>query len=175
MRRNTLLGFSLMLMACSHTTGDNTEFAFYSLYSLSANFERTDLYVMEPPNVLCRVVDLGTNASSQWKEYVVTAERYARLVELVDDMALVDRYRIDARPVKSVRECIEGTSICYDPGISLVIGGPLSPLADRVVQLLIPLETDEAWTEETTRMAEEYTAVLNECISQGTPVEPPGY
>jgi len=168
------MGVLVVLMACSHTTGDNTEFAFYSLYSLSANFERTDLYVMEPPNVLCRVVDLETDASSQFKAYIITAERYGRLVELVDDMALVDRYRIDARPVKSVRECIEGTSICYDPGISLVIGGPLSPHADRVVQLLIPLETDEAWTEETTRMAEEYTAVLNDCISEGTPVPTPG-
>ncbi|MGB8330980.1 MAG: hypothetical protein WCE62_12735 [Polyangiales bacterium] len=171
MRRHTLLSLFLMLMACGHTTVDGT-LGSYSFYSLSANGERTGLVVMEPPNVLCQVVDLAvaaTDVPGQWKQYAITTERHARLVELVDDTALVERYRIDARSAGNVRECIEDTSICYEPGIDLS-PGPLSRLGNAAYVLHIPPETDEAWTEETTRMAEDYAAVSKECISQGTPV-----
>jgi len=149
----------------------------YSVYSLSANGERTDLLVMEPPNVLCQVVDLvlaATDVPGQWKQYAITAERHAHLVELVDDTALVERYRIDARPSGSrgVRECIGDTSICYEPGIVLS-PGPSSRLGEAAYVLHIPPETDEAWTAETTRMAENFAAVSKQCISQGTPIKTP--
>jgi hypothetical protein len=143
---------------------------------MAADGEMTNLNVMERPKILCQPVNLSfpsIDALGPWKEYTLTPERHDRLVALVDDLALVDRYRIDARPPGSVRECING-SICYDAGIVLS-PGPLSSLGDAAYVLYIPPETDVAWTEETRHMAEEYGAAFDECIDLGIPVEIPGY
>jgi hypothetical protein len=140
---------------------------------MSADGERVALNVMERPNVLCHSVDLALAASdapAQWKKYALAPERHDLLVALVDDPARVERYRIDARPPGSGRECIQDTSICYDAGISLS-PGPLSSLGDAAYVLYIPPESDATWTEETTHMAEEYAAVSNECVSLGVSIE----
>lgn len=145
----------------------------HSFYSMSADGERAALNVVEHPNVLCHSVDLALAASdapAQWKKYALAPKRHDLLVALVDDPARVERYRIDARPPGSGRECIQDTSSCYDVGIS-ISPGPLSSLGDAAYVLYIPPETDAPWTEETTHMAEEYGAALDECMSQGFSVE----
>ena len=177
MRRIILMGLLAILTACSDATvSQSGVLSAHSSYSRSTNGARTSLNVMKRPVVLCLSVDLAlvaTDAPGQWKEYALTGERHDQLVELVDDLALVERYRIDARPPGSVRECIQDTSICYEPGIVLS-PGPLSNLGDAAYVLYIPPETEVAWTEETTQMAEEYEAALDDCIGQGTPVPTPG-
>lgn len=176
MRRVILIGLLMMLTACSDATVDESGILVaHSSYSMRANGDRTSLNVMERPKLLCLSVDLAlaaTDAPAQWREHALAPERHARLVSLVDDLALVDRYRIDARPPGSVRECIQDTSICYEPGIVLT-PGPLSTLGYAAYALYIPPETDVAWTEETAQMVEEYGAALDECISEGTPVPIP--
>ena len=170
------MGLVVMLTACSDGTPHGSgALSAHSSYSRSTNGARTSLNVMRRPVVLCLSVDLAlvaTDAPGQWKEYALTRERHDRLVELADDLALVERYRLDARPPGSVRECIPDTSICYEPGIVLS-PGPLSSLGDAAYVLYIPPETDAAWTEETTQMAEEYQAALDDCIGEGTPVPTP--
>jgi hypothetical protein len=66
---------------------------------------------MERPNVYCLSVDLAVDAPGQWKRYALAPERHDRLVALVDDLTLVDRYRADARSPGSVRECIRDVSV----------------------------------------------------------------
>jgi hypothetical protein len=146
----------------------------HSFYSITGGGDRTSLSVMERPNVYCLWVDLAVDAPEQWKKHALPLERHDRLGALVDDLGLVDRYRVDAQQPGSVRECIQGTSVCYEPGIVLSTG-PLSILGDAAYVLHIPPETDAVWTEETSRMAEEYGMALDECINLGIPIDMPGH
>ena len=99
---------------------------------------------MASPNVVCLVTDLTApvdGTPEPWRQHSLIAQRHQRLVQLADDLALVDQYRTDARPPGSVRECIEDTTTCYDPGIALTTG-PLSSLGAAAYALYIPPETD---------------------------------
>lgn len=175
MGRIILSSLLVMLMACSDTTADGSGVLIaHSFYSITGGGDRTSLSVMERPNAYCLWVDLAVDAPGQWKKHALPLERHDRLVALVDDLGLVDRYRVDAQPPGSVRECIQGTSVCYEPGIVLSTG-PLSILGDAAYVLHIPPETDAVWTEETSRMAEEYGMALDECINLGIPIDMPGH
>ncbi|MDH3201833.1 MAG: hypothetical protein OEM15_13140 [Myxococcales bacterium] len=129
---------------------------------------RSSLVVRPGPDVTCQVSTLA-GESSRWRDLVIGPERHDRLIELVDNIALVDRYRVDAREPGSARECIDGTSTCYDPGINLS-PGVLSRLGDAAYVLYITPAVDDPWTEETTEMVDTFRAALDECLTDGTPI-----
>lgn len=166
MTRKIILYLTLCFLGCANTVdGSPSAHAFFSETTVDG---RRSAVLMRSPNVVCLSVTLLGSPLSARQELAIAPERHDRLVELVDNMDLVNRYRVDARNPGSARECIEGTSTCYDPGIDLS-PGPVSRLGDAAYVLYIPPEGDVAWTEETTEMFDAFSAVTDECLANGTP------
>ena len=162
MQRVILCCFMICVHGCGETIIEVIP-AVHAFFAETTIDARSRLVVRPSPNVICQVRTPG------WRELVIDPERHDRLVELVDNKELVDRYRVDAREPGSARECIDGTSTCYDPGINLS-PGVLSRLGDAAYVLYIPPAVDDPWTEETTEMVDTFRAALDECLTDGTPI-----
>ncbi len=171
MKRAIVIYFAVCILGCRKTA--DTILIAHASFSQSrfddSLFVTDMMNVMRTPNVICQVREMPNAEFSGWRKFAIAPERHDRLVEPVDNTDLVDRYQVDAREPGSARECIEGTSMCYDPGIGL-LAGSLSRLGDAYV-LYIPPEADVAWTDETTQMVDTFSAVFDECLTSGAPFE----
>lgn len=161
--RNIVLCLTICFVGCGKIV-DRAPSA-HAFFTANTVDGRRSFVVMRSPTVVCRSATGVGSPFSAGQELAIAPDTHDQLVDLVDNTELVDRYRVDARTPGSARECIEGTSSCHDPGIDLSSGS----LLRLAYALYIPPKVDVAWTEETTEMFDSFSAVVDECLANGTP------